>query len=51
MDFRVARFAAVPKHLQVPPVAPSCEVLLGCLEVEVDELWSFVQRKANPQWL
>jgi insertion element IS1 protein InsB len=51
MDFMVARFAAVPEHLHVQPVASSCEVQLGCLEVEADELWSFVQRKANPQWL
>ncbi len=51
MDFMVARFAAVPEHLHVQPVASSCEVLLGCLEVEADELWSFVQKKANPQWL
>jgi insertion element IS1 protein InsB len=51
MDFRVARFAAVPEHLHVQPVATSCEVLIGCLEVEADELWSFVQKKANPHWV
>jgi insertion element IS1 protein InsB len=51
MDFMVACFAAVPEHLHVRPVASSGEVLLGCLEVEADELWSFVQKKANMQWL
>jgi insertion element IS1 protein InsB len=51
MDFMVACFAAVPEHLHVQPVASSGEVLLGCLEVEADELWSFVQKKANMQWL
>jgi insertion element IS1 protein InsB len=51
MDFRVARFAAAPAHLQVQPVISSCDVVLGCLEVEADELWSFVQKKANPHWL
>jgi len=51
MDFMVACFAAVPEHLHVQPVASSGEVLLGCLEVEADELWSFVQKKANPHWL
>src|SRR5262245_26345856 len=51
MDFMVARFAAVPEHLHVQPIAASCEVLVGCLEVEADELWSFVQKKANPYWV
>src|ERR1044071_8558151 len=51
MDFMVARFAAVPEHLYVQPLATSCEVLIGCLEVEADELWSFVQQKANPHWV
>jgi IS1 family transposase len=51
MDFMVARFAAVPEHLPVQPVVSSCDVVLGCLEVEADELWSFVQNKTNPHWL
>jgi insertion element IS1 protein InsB len=51
MDFMVACFAAVPEHLHVQPVAACGEVLLGCLEVEADELWSFVQKKANPYWV
>ena len=42
MDFMVVRFAAVPDHLRVQPVAASCDVILGCLEVEADELWSFL---------
>src|SRR6266850_1999000 len=48
MDFIVARFAAVPDHLHVQLIAASREVLIGCLEVEADELWSFVQKKTNP---
>jgi insertion element IS1 protein InsB len=51
MDFMVACFAAVPEHLHVQPVASSGAVLLGCLEVEADELWSFVQKKTNPRWV
>jgi insertion element IS1 protein InsB len=51
MDFMVACFAAVPDHLPVEPVAASHEVLLGCLEVEVDEVWSFVQKKTNKHWV
>ena len=51
MDFMVTRFIAAPDHLHVPPIASSCDIVLGCLEVEADELWSFVQKKANAQWL
>ena len=50
-DFRVAGFAAVPEHLPVQPIASSGRGLRGCLEGEADELWSFVQKKANPHWL
>jgi IS1 family transposase len=51
MDFIVTRFAAVPAHLHMQPIATSHEVLIGYLEVEADELWSFVQKKANPHWV
>ena len=33
------------------PATSSREVLLGCLDVEADELWSFVREKANPHWV
>jgi insertion element IS1 protein InsB len=51
MDFIVARFAAVPEHLQVQPLAASRDVLIGYLDVEADELWSFGQQKTNPRWV
>jgi len=51
MDFMVACFEAVPAHLYVQPIASSREALIGCLEVEADELWSFVQKKTNKQWV
>jgi hypothetical protein len=51
MDFIVARFAAAPAHLHVQPVAAFRDILIGCLVVEADELWSFVQQKANPHWV
>jgi IS1 family transposase len=51
MDFMGACFAVVPEHLHAQPIAASREVLIGCLEVEADELGSFVQKKANPHWL
>ena len=51
MDFMVARFQAVPDHLHVPPVASPCEVTMGRLEAEADEMWSFVEQKTNRQWV
>ena len=51
MGFLVARFAALPDHLHVQPVASPRAVLIGRLEVEADEMWSFVKKKANKQWV
>jgi insertion element IS1 protein InsB len=51
MGFMVVRFAALPDHLHVRPVASPREVLIGRLEVEADEMWSFVKQKANKQWV
>jgi IS1 family transposase len=51
MDFMVARFAAVPEHLHIQPVPVSRDVLIGGLEGEADEVWSFVQKKTNPPWV
>jgi insertion element IS1 protein InsB len=47
MDFLVARLAAAPEHLHMQPVTVSRYVLMGCLEGETDELWSFVQKKTT----
>jgi insertion element IS1 protein InsB len=35
----------------VLPVATPREVIIGRLEVEADEMWSFVAKKANKQWV
>ena len=51
MGFMVARFAALPDHLHVQPVASPRDVIIGRLEVEADEMWSFVKTKANKQWV
>ena len=51
MDLIVARFAALPDHLQVLPVVAPREVIIGRLEVEADEMWRFVAKKANKQWV
>ena len=49
LHFMVARFAACPDdlHVRVPP-CPT-DVVLRRLEAEADEMWSFVQKKANKQ--
>jgi len=49
--FMTERFTAAPEHLYVQPSARTKRVLLQRLEAEVDELWSFVGRKANRQWV
>ena len=51
LHFMVERFAACPDHLHVQlPVSPT-DVVIRRLEAEADELWSFVGKKANKQWL
>jgi hypothetical protein len=49
MDFMVACFQALPEHLHVQPVTSPCEVIIGRLEAEADEMWSFVKQKTNRQ--
>jgi insertion element IS1 protein InsB len=51
LQFMVERFQAAPEHLYVRPTAGTQVVTLHRLEAEVDELWSFVGKKANRQWI
>jgi hypothetical protein len=51
MDVMVARFQALPAQLHVQLVASPAEVLMGGLEAEADELWSFVQQKTHRPWV
>jgi insertion element IS1 protein InsB len=44
-------FAACPDHLHVQLPAGPAEVVIHQLEAEADEMWSFVEKKANKQWL
>jgi IS1 family transposase len=51
LRFMGERCAAWPEHLYVQlPVSPTA-VVLRQLEGEADELWSFVQKKVNKQWI
>jgi insertion element IS1 protein InsB len=51
MDFMVARFEALPDHLHVQPVASPRDIVIGHLEVEADEMCSFVKKKAHKPWV
>ena len=49
--FMAERFTAAPEHLYVQSTAGNQRVFLHRLEAEGDELWSFVGRRANRQWV
>ena len=51
LRFMVARFQAAPEHLYVESPSSTPAVIVQQLEAEVDELWSFVGKKANRQWV
>jgi insertion element IS1 protein InsB len=51
LQFMVERFQAAPEHLYAEPPSDTPAVILQRLEAEVDELWSFVGKKANRQWV
>jgi insertion element IS1 protein InsB len=51
LRFMVTRFATAPDHLHVQSPAGTQKVILHRLEAEIDELWSFVGKKANRQWV
>ena len=51
LGFLVQCFQALPDHLHVQPVICTRNVVIQRLEVEADEMASFVQKKANKQWI
>ena len=51
LGFLVQCFEALPDHLHVQPVSCTRDVLIQRLEVEAAALASFVQKKANKQWV
>src|SRR5947209_5788528 len=51
MAFLVECYEAAPAHLNVQMPQGRDPLLVAPLEAEADELWSFVGKKANPQWL
>jgi len=51
LQFIDTLYARLPDDLCVAPLSPRRRVHLLRLEAEVDELWSFVRRRADKQWL
>jgi len=51
LQFMVTRFQAAPEDLYVKPASGAPAVILQQLEAELDELWSFVGKKTNRQWV
>jgi IS1 family transposase len=47
----VACFASCPDHLHARLPARPAKVWVYKLEAEADDMWSFVQKKANKQWM
>ena len=51
LHFMVECFTACPDDLHVQLPARPPVVVISRLEAEADEMWSFVQNKANKQWI
>ncbi|MGE3541697.1 MAG: IS1 family transposase [Candidatus Tectimicrobiota bacterium] len=51
LHFMVECFLACPDDLHVQAPAHPTAVVMSRLEAEADEMWSFVQKKANKQWI
>jgi insertion element IS1 protein InsB len=51
LHFMVECFASCPDHLHARLPARPAQVWVYQLEAEADEMWSFVQKKANKQWI
>jgi insertion element IS1 protein InsB len=51
LHFMVERFATCPDDLHVRVPSRPTDVVLRRLEAEADEMWSFVTKRANKQWI
>jgi insertion element IS1 protein InsB len=51
LGFLVQCVKALPDHLHIQPVTCHGNVMMRRLEVEADDMSSFVQTKANKQWI
>jgi insertion element IS1 protein InsB len=51
LHFMVERFQGAPEHLYVMSPSSTQRVILQRVEAELDELWSFVGKRANRHWI
>lgn len=51
LQFIATVYEQLPDDLGVEPISPMRHIRLLRLKAEVDELWSFVGRRANKQWV
>jgi len=51
LGFLVTCFEALPDHLHVQSITCTQDVMMQRLEVEANEMASFVQKKVNKQWI
>jgi hypothetical protein len=51
LGFLVTCFEDLPDHLNVQPITGNADVMIQRLEVEADEMASFVKKKSNKQWI
>jgi IS1 family transposase len=51
LGFLVHCVEALPDHLNVRPITSNQDVMIQRLEVEADEMSSFVKKKVNKQWI
>jgi insertion element IS1 protein InsB len=51
LGFLIQYVEALPDHLHVPPVTYHGNIMMRRLEVEADEMASFVKKKANQPWV
>ena len=51
LGFLVTCFEDLPEHLNGQPITGNTDVMIQPLEVEADEMVSFVQKKTNKQWI
>ena len=51
LTYLVSLYEDLPEHLNVSLEHADNNVVIQCLEVEADEMWSFVGNKKNKQWI
>jgi insertion element IS1 protein InsB len=51
LGFLIQCVKALPDHFHVQPITCHSNIMMRRLEVEADEMASFVQKKANKQWI